>query len=204
MWTPVRFLTITAVALSLAACAPTGTGEAPIPIPAPMGHEGGMPSMMESPSGASREPKDLQSRITVDMVETASGMSFATSEGVLGGPFRVTSGQAVGLHLVNRGHETHEFMAGQRPRTMQGQTHGYEVNLFQQVAGDVFVYPSGIKVEVGQGRFEEIEVGPGADVWIRANFPAAMKGEWEMGCFVQEPDEKSHYQQGMKATLIIE
>ncbi len=153
---------------------------------------------------APQEPKGMEANITVVMDETPRGMFFATSEGVKGGPFRVPAGKTVGLHLVNKGDMTHELMIGQELDTMQGQTHGYEVNLFREVAADVFVYPSGTKIEIGGSEFEEIEVGPGADLWIRVTFPAEMKGEWEMGCFVHEPNERSHYEQGMMAKLIIE
>jgi uncharacterized cupredoxin-like copper-binding protein len=44
----------------------------------------------------------------------------------------------------------------------------------------------------------EVESGV-RDVWIRMNIPADLKGEWELGCFVE-----GHYEQGMHAKLIIE
>ncbi len=98
----------------------------------------------------------------------------------------------------------HEFMFGRALETVEGKTDGYEVNLFEKVSADLFVYASGKMVEVGGANFEEIEVEPGAEVWMRMTFPPEMKGEWEIGCFVQEPNAKGHYDQGMKAKLIIE
>lgn len=153
---------------------------------------------------AAQEPKGLEATLTIVMGETPDGMYFANPEGVIGGGFRIAAGKLVGLHLVNRGARTHELMMGQKPGAMPGQMHGYAVNLFHEVAADIFVYPAGTKIEVGGSRFAEIEVGPGADLWIRTTFPAELKGEWEMGCFVHESNERSHYEQGMKARLLIE
>jgi uncharacterized cupredoxin-like copper-binding protein len=154
-----------------------------------------------------REPKRLEAKITIDMGETKSDMFFATPAGVKGGPFRLPAGKTVGIHFVNKGEKKHEFLFGRTVlKTAQGQLDGYQVNLFEKVAADLFVYyyPSGKMVEIGGAEFEEIEVEAGAEVWIRVNFPAELKGEWEIGCFVEEPGEKGHYEQGMKAKLIIE
>ena len=153
---------------------------------------------------ASREPKRLESKITVEMAETPTSMHFASTEGVKGGPFKLPAGKTVGMHFVNKGEKLHEFMIGRTPETVEGKVDGYQTNLFEKVAADVFVYASGKMVETGGSRFGEIEVEPGAEVWLRATFPAEMKGEWEIGCFVQEPNAKGHYDQGMKAKLIIE
>ena len=150
-----------------------------------------------------REPKRLESKMTIEMNEGASDMYF-TSAGAKGGPFRLPSGKTVGIHFVNTGKEKHEFFFGRTVKTVDGKVDGYETNLFEKVTGDVFVYANGKMVEIGGAEFEEIEVEPGAEVWIRANFPAELKGEWQIGCFVQEPDKKGHYDQGMKAAFIIE
>jgi uncharacterized cupredoxin-like copper-binding protein len=157
---------------------------------------------------APREPKRLEAKITIDMGETGKDqMWFATPQGAKGGPFRLPAGKTVGIHFVNKGEKKHEFLFGRTVlKTPQGQLDGYQVNLFEKVAADLFVYyyPSGKMVEIGGAKFEEIEVEPGAEVWIRVNFPAELKGEWEIGCFVEEPGEKGHYDQGMKAKLIVE
>lgn len=152
---------------------------------------------------AAREPKRLQSKITIEMNEGASDMFFS-AEGAKGGPFRLPTGKTVGIHFVNKGKEKHEFFFGRTPKTVDGKVDGYEVNLFEKVTGDIFVYANGKMVEIGGAEFEEVEVEPGAEVWIRASFPADLKGEWQIGCFVQEPDKKGHYDQGMKAALILE
>ena len=153
---------------------------------------------------APREPKRLEAKQTLDMGETPTAMFFTTPEGVKGGPFRLPAGKTVGMHFVNKGDKLHEFMIGRTPETVDGKMDGYKVSLFEKVSADLFVYASGKMVEVGGANFEEIEVEPGAEVWLRASFPAEMKGEWEIGCFVQEPNAKGHYDQGMHAKLIID
>lgn len=153
---------------------------------------------------APREPKRLEAKLRIDMGETPNEMFFATQEGVKGGPFRVAAGKTVGIHFVNKGEEKHEFMFGRTPMIMEGQVHGYDVNVFDELDADLFVYAAGKMVEIGGSKFEEIELEPGAEVWMRTAFPAELKGEWEIGCFVQEPNKKGHYEQGMKAKLIIE
>jgi uncharacterized cupredoxin-like copper-binding protein len=125
---------------------------------------------------------------------------FADDAGVKGGPFRVPAGKLVGIHLANKGIVEHEILFGRDVESKEGRPDGYKVSLFKSVPADVFVYPSGKKVEIGtEGELEEIELEPGGDFWIRATFPAEMKGQWEFGCFIPE-----HYGRGMKATLIIE
>jgi uncharacterized cupredoxin-like copper-binding protein len=153
---------------------------------------------------AAREPKRLEAKLTIEMNEGSNEMFFTTPEGAKGGPFRLPSGKTVGFHFVNKGKDKHEFFFGRTLKTVDGKADGYEVNLFEKVTGDVFVYANGKMVEIGGAEFEEVEVEPGAEVWIRAKFPTELKGEWQIGCFVQEPDKKGHYEQGMKATLIID
>ena len=157
---------------------------------------------------APREPKRLEAKITIEMGETPNDMFFTSPEGVKGGPFRLPADKTVGMHFVNKGEKLHEFMFGRMIMSEDGRPHGYMTSLFEGVAADLFVYSplSGkmVMVEIGGAEFEEIEVDPGAEVWLRTTFPAELKGEWEIGCFVQEPDAKGHYDQGMHAKLIIE
>ena len=153
---------------------------------------------------APQEPKRLEAKITLEMGETPNDMFFADSAGVKGGPFTLQAGKTVGIHFVNKGKKLHEFVIGQKMKLVDGKPDSFEVNLLEKVVSDVFIYPSGSKIEVGGAEFEEAEGGPAADLWIRTNFPAAVKGEWEIACLVQEPNEKGHYEQGMKAKLIIQ
>jgi len=153
---------------------------------------------------APREPKRLEAKQTLDMGETPTAMFFTTPEGVKGGPFKLPAGKTVGMRFVNKGEKLHEFIIGRTPETVEGKFDGYKVNLFEKVSADLFVYASGKMVEIGGANFEEIEVEPGAEVWIRMTIPAELKGEWEIGCFVQEPNAKGHYDQGMHAKLIID
>ena len=153
---------------------------------------------------APREPKRLEAKQTLDMGETPTAMFFATPDGVKGGTYKLPAGKTVGMHFVNKGEKLHEFMFGRTTKTEGGKLDGYEVNLFEKVSADLFVYANGKMVEIGGANFEEIEVEPGAEVWLRASFPPEMKGEWEIGCFVQEPNTKGHYDQGMHAKLIID
>lgn len=154
----------------------------------------------ESPTttttAAPREPKKLEAKTTIAMNE----MFFADEHGMKGGPFRVPAGKTVGIHIVNKGQIEHEIMFGRKTTGHEGEDHGYGVSLFENVPADVFIYPSGKKVEVEtEGALEEIELEPGADVWLRVKFPENLKGTWEIGCFVP-----GHYEAGMKALFIIE
>ena len=154
------------------------------------------PAATPAAPAAAREPGRLEAKVTVEMGDFV----FATGQGVKGGPFRVPSGKLVGIRMVNKDEVEHEILFGRDVESKDGLPVGYKVSLFEKVPADVFVYPSGKKVEVGtEGELEEIELEPGAEVWIRANFPAEMKGEWEIGCLLP-----GHYERGMKAKLIIE
>ncbi|GEM_PF-2003138 len=153
---------------------------------------------------AAQKPGRLEATITIEMGETANDMFFATPEGQKGGPFTLPAGKTVGIHFVNHGKKLHEFIIGRGMKLVDGKPDGFEVNLLEKVVSDVFVYPSGSKIEVAGAEFEEAEVGPAADIWIRTTFPAELKGEWEIACIVQEPNAKGHYEQGMKAKLIIQ
>jgi uncharacterized cupredoxin-like copper-binding protein len=149
-----------------------------------------------TPPAASREPGRLEAKVTIEMGDFV----FATDQGVAGGPFRVPAGKTVGIRVVNKDEMEHEILFGREVESKDGLPVGYKVPLFEEVSADVFVYPSGKKVEVvTEDELGEIELEPGAEVWIRANFPAALKGEWEIGCILP-----GHYERGMKAKLIIE
>jgi len=141
--------------------------------------------------------------VTIEMNEATGEMFFATPAGQKGGPFALPAGKTVGIHFVNKGKKLHEFVIGQKMKLVAGKPDSFEVNLLEKVVSDVFVYPSGSKIEVAGAAFGEAEVGPGAEIWIRTTFPAALKGEWDIACIIQEPNEKGHYEQGMKAKLII-
>jgi uncharacterized cupredoxin-like copper-binding protein len=53
-------------------------------------------------------------------------------------------------------------------------------------------------MEIGGATFEEIEVEPGGEVWLRAVFPTRLKGKWEVGCLLE-----GHREAGMHASLLI-
>ncbi len=154
---------------------------------------------------APREPKRLEEKIVIEMGE----MFFATAQGVKGGPFKVPAGKTVGIRITNKGAVEHEIIFGRevefKEKEVAGRKimvpDGYKVNLFEDVDADIFVYPAGKKIEIKtEGKFAEIEMEAGApDVWIRTKFPAKVKGEWEIGCFVP-----GHYEAGMKAKFIVE
>jgi len=87
-------------------------------------------------------------------------------------------------------------------RTAKGADGGHEYPelLTELVPSDLFFYYGKVKAEVEDSLFGELEVEPGVnDIWLRMVIPAELKGEWELGCFVE-----GHYEQGMKAKLIIE
>ncbi|MEK7873548.1 MAG: hypothetical protein AAB502_06805, partial [Chloroflexota bacterium] len=110
---------------------------------------------------APREPKRLEAKITIVMGETKpSAMWFATAEGQQGGPFRLPAGKTVGLHFVNKGEKLHEFIIGRQVQLQAGKADGYQTNLFEKVAADVFVYQAGKMVEIGGAAFEELELDP--------------------------------------------
>ena len=143
---------------------------------------------------AEREPKNLEAKLTIVMGEEKPLMFFSSEEGTRGGPFKLPSGKVVGIKVVNSGKLEHEIAFG-RALSPEG---AYTKNLFESQAVDLFVFKP-VKMEVEDTLFGEIEVEPGAVFWIRTTFPAELKGEWEIGCFVE-----GHYDAGMKATFVIE
>ncbi len=152
------------------------------------------PTSDDSPA---REPKRLEEKVPINMGD----LFFADTSGAHGGTFRVSAGKTVGLHIVNDGQIEHEVLFGRGGLVFadDGAPEGFNIPLFEDVPADVFVYMPE-KVEVGtDGGLGELEMEAGGELWVRANFPDAVKGEWEIACFVP-----GHYEAGMKATLIIE
>lgn len=145
-----------------------------------------------TPAPTPREPKRLEEKITIEMGEHF----LADAKGVRGGPFKVSANKTVGIHVVNKGTVGHEVLFGREVKVGGD----YKTNLFENIPVDAFAYPSGKKIEVAtEGKVAEVELEPGADVWLRVKFPESAKGEWEIGCFVE-----GHYEAGMKAKFIIE
>ena len=140
-------------------------------------------------------PKRLEAVIEIDMDE----FSFANPQGKRNPTFILPSGKTVGIHIHNEGAIIHELMIGRKVKAM-GEEHGYEEMLTELVPSDLFFYYGNVKAEVEDARFGELEIEAGVrDIWMRLNIPAELKGEWELGCFVP-----GHYEQGMKAKLIVE
>lgn len=144
---------------------------------------------------AERQPKNLEATVTIVMGEALPEMYFASPEGERGGLFTVRAGETVGIKVINAGDLEHEIAFG---REFDPSIEFYRTNLFEDLSVDFFVFKP-VKTEVEGATFEEIEVEPGGEFWIRTVFPAELAGEWEISCFVE-----GHYDAGMKATLIIE
>lgn len=145
---------------------------------------------------SAREPKRLEMKVTLEMRD----FYFANEQGQKVNTVRVLAGKTVGIHIVNKGAVEHEIIFGREVKQEEGRSDGYQKSLFKDVPVDAFVYPFGNKVEVAtEGMIEEIELEPGADVWLRVKFPAEAKGVWEIGCFVP-----GHYEGGMKAVFIVD
>lgn len=191
--------------LALAACAPPPATATPPPAAAAPTVQAAQPVAHKAGTQHTVQPKRLETVVEIDMVE----MSFSTPGGQAGAPIRVPAGKTVGLHIHNEGKVVHELMIGRKPvqmveKTVGGQKvtvpHGYAKALFSDQEADVFAYYGNEKVEVGGAKFEELEMDPGLkDVWVRVNFPADARGEWEIGCFVA-----GHYEAGMRVDLIVE
>jgi uncharacterized cupredoxin-like copper-binding protein len=137
------------------------------------------------------QPKNLEAMIEIDMYE----FYFANPQGEKNPTFRLPAGKTVGIHVHNEGAVVHELAIGRK--LAQGE---YQEVLTELVPSDLFFYYGAVKAEVEDAKFGEMEVESGVrDIWIRMNIPAELKGEWELGCFVE-----GHYEQGMAAKLIIE
>jgi uncharacterized cupredoxin-like copper-binding protein len=138
------------------------------------------------------KPKGLEAVIEIDMRE----FDFASPQREKNPTFRLPSGKTVGIHIHNEGAILHELALG---RKVKG-TEGYSEVLTQMVPVDVFFYYGQGKAELEGAKFSELEVDSGIkDIWLRLVIPGELKGEWEIGCFVE-----GHYEQGMHTRLIIE
>lgn len=153
----------------------------------------------QSPDAADSALTPQPSRVEQTVFITMGDDFLADASGVHGGAFHINAGQTIGIHVQNDGTVLHEIMFGRTVAYEDTMAHGFEELLFEDVAADVFVYqPAKTEVATERG-LAEIEVGPGGQVWIRATFPDELKGTWDIGCFVP-----GHFEEGMKATLIIE
>ncbi len=148
------------------------------------------------------KPKRLEAFAELDMNEHF----MSNPKGEKNPIFRLPVGKTVGLHIHNEGKELHEIVIGRGAIKYEVQPDGkkvavgYEKSLFDEVDADLFFYYGDDKAEVGEAKFAELEVPPGVkQIWMRFKVPAELKGEWEIGCFAED-----HYEQGMKAKLILE
>jgi uncharacterized cupredoxin-like copper-binding protein len=137
------------------------------------------------------QPKRLEALVEIDMYE----FYFANPQGEKNPTFRIPAGKTVGIHLHNEGADEHELAIGRTAEAGE-----YQEVLTELVPSDLFFYYADTKAEIKDAEFEELEVEPGVrDVWLRINVPEELKGEWEIGCFVE-----GHYEQGMHTKLIVE
>jgi uncharacterized cupredoxin-like copper-binding protein len=190
----VQILVLGSIGL-LALAAACGGEKTPVPIQAPA-QPAAPPVAAAHRAGETHAfiPKRLEAVVEIDMHE----FYFATPQGERNPVFRLPSGKTVGIHIHNEGAIVHELMIGRRLK--HGDEHGYEESVTELVPSDLFFYYGNVKTEVEDAKFGELEVDTGVrDTWIRMNIPAELKGEWELGCFVE-----GHYEQGMKATFIVE
>lgn len=188
--------------LLAAACAPVPTPTAVPPTAPPPPPSAGVWIASHAPGLEHQaKPKRLEAIVEIDMNE----FSLDNPKGEKNPVFRLPAGKTVGLHLHNEGKILHEFLVGRGSLKYEEAggkkaPAGYEMNLFDLVEADIFLYYGTEKVEVGEAKFGEIEVPAGVrDLWIRFKVPPDLKGEWEIGCFVE-----GHYEAGMKAKLVIE
>jgi len=176
------------IALTAVACGRA----APPPIPVQQEATGGA-LLAERNAGETHQfaPKRLEAVIEIDMNE----FSFANPQGERNPTFRLPAGKTVGIHIHNEGAIVHELAIGRKIK--EG---GYEEVLTELVPSDLFFYYGQTKAEVEGAKFGELEVDTGVrDIWLRMEIPLELKGEWEIGCLVE-----GHYEQGMKAKLLVE
>lgn len=141
------------------------------------------------------KPKRLEAVIEIDMGEEGKQQYFSSPQGGRNPSFKLPAGKTVGIHIHNEGGVTHELAIGRK--IDKGE---YQEVLTELVPSDLFFYYGSVKAEVEGAEFGEIEVDAGVrDVWLRLNIPAELKGQWEIGCFVE-----GHYEAGMHATLLVE
>jgi uncharacterized cupredoxin-like copper-binding protein len=167
--------------------AATAPPPAAVPAAAPVAHKVGGTHPFT--------PKRLEAQIEIDMYE----FYFASPEGQKNPIFKLPAGKIVGIHIHNEGKIVHELAIGREVKaTKEGSE--YEEVLSEMVPSDLFFYYDKVKAEIEDAEFGEMEIEPGiGDVWMRITVPEELKGEWELGCFVE-----GHYEQGMKAKLIFE
>lgn len=179
--------------LAVFACGQAVSTSAPIQPPAS--------SLVSHRAGTTHafQPKRLEAVIEIDMGE----FYFANPAGEKNPLFTLPAGKTVGIHFHNEGMIVHELMIGRmaKDEAQHGEYHGeYHQLLTKLVPSDLFFYYGQAKVEIEDATFAELEADSGIrDIWIRINVPAELKGEWEIGCFVE-----GHYEQGMKAKLLVE
>jgi uncharacterized cupredoxin-like copper-binding protein len=175
------------VALAAVACAGSAA-----PAPTPQAAKGS-PVLAAHKAGETHSfvPKRLEAVVEIDMNE----FSFANPRGERNPTFKLPAGKTVGIHIHNEGAIVHELAIGRKIKGGE-----YEEVLTELVPSDLFFYYGQNKAEVEDAKFGELEVDTGVrDVWMRLNIPTGLKGEWELGCFVE-----GHYEQGMKARLLVE
>jgi len=175
--------TILALAAACSGSAPAATTK-PGPLVASVAHKAGAAHALQ--------PKRLEAVAEVDMYE----LYFANPQGQKNPTIKLPAGKTVGIHIHNEGTLMHEIAIG---RTVK-KGGDYEQTLTELVESDVFFYYGEAKAELGGAKYGEVEVEPGVkDIWIRMTVPAELKGEWEIGCFVE-----GHYEGGMRATIVFE
>lgn len=140
------------------------------------------------------KPKRLEAAIQINLSE----MQFGNPQGEKNPTFRLPVGKTVGIHVHNEGQVMHELAIGRKVKTTP-EGREYEETLSELLPMDLFFYYGAGKVEVEEAKFGEMEVDPGIrDVWLRFTVPSELKGEWELGCFVE-----GHYEAGMKAKIVF-
>jgi uncharacterized cupredoxin-like copper-binding protein len=191
---PAILLALSLVGLMVLAAACGGEEKTSAPTP---GTAEGGPALAAHKPGETHAflPKRLEAAAEIDMGE----FYFGNPQGEKNPVYRLPAGKTVGIHIHNEGAIVHEVMIGRTAKAANG-GHGYQELLTELVPSDLFFYYGKVKAEVEDSLFGELEVEPGVrDIWLRMATPAELKGEWELGCFVE-----GHYEQGMKAKLIIE
>lgn len=178
----IRTLFLSAIVLAIAAIA--------VVVPAASGGSQG------ASAATAKEPKNLEAKITIVMGDGSTGMYYGIAKGKPSSSFAVPAGKTVGIKVVNRGNVEHELLFG-RKFIDDASEPGYGQNIFESLTADVFVFKP-VKMEIGGATFEEIEVEPGGELWIRTVFPQKMKGKWEVGCMIE-----GHREAGMVAAFNI-
>jgi|SRR3990172_10528404 len=179
----------------LAVAAACGGGDEKASTPAST--QPGAAALVSHKPGAAHasQPKRLEAVIEIDLNEEGKQQYFANPQGEKNPTFRLQAGKTVGIHIHNEGGLTHELAIGRKIQAGE-----YQEVLTELVPSDLFFYYGDVKAEVEGAEFGEIEVDKGVrDVWMRINIPAELKGQWEIGCFIE-----GHYEAGMHASLTVE